>query len=537
MENELNKENFENEVKRLQSIVDKLNLKNKDLESKLDEFNTSQQKKKKVFGWIGKTVSSVFFGLGLKKSIQQGLDEYSQNKKLSSDSVSNITSSLIKRFTRIQFFGFLMAVITTTFVVIQTNLLRNQNIKTDTQNISIDKQNDLINTQNISLDKQNNLINTQNNHLVQQKSLQEASRRSNLVFQFSNILDAMDKELKRTTNSERNLSSQLIARIIALSRGLKPYRYLSNDTLTKSISPERSQLFITLVNSKLGSSTYKEIFEKGNFTYLELKDIWIRDIPFGRVDFNYSIFDNVNFEYCSFGYSTFDYTFSDVINFRDCTFSRFRAIESYFDDISFNSYVFNNGLELRNSLVNRFWFTESSAGAIQVDHSFVKRMNLENAFCGYFHYNYNEDEYLEKITSLIPKPFNLFTKKLNSKSIECEKGIIGVRNTFLVNLFGIPNFFTDLYKPSNELNIHKLHIKNKEEWKLIDESVDIHQVEYSESATYNYTLIDTTKTPSKMLRQMKSITKDTTWDRNFYLEYILENSERILKKQITNKFN
>ena len=136
----------------------------------------------------------------------------------------------------------------------QNNFLRYQTIQIDTQ------------IKQASI--QNRLVTAQNRRLDQQTNLQEAERRSSLVFLFSNVMDAIDRELREDydTDSIRNLSPQLIGRVIALTSRLKPYRYLDGDSLiSKPLSPERGQLLVSLVESQLDSSIYFSIFQKANF--------------------------------------------------------------------------------------------------------------------------------------------------------------------------------------------------------------------------------------------------------------------------------
>ncbi len=144
--------------------------------------------------------------------------------------------------------------------------------------VLIYNQNQLITKQNEKFDKQNEFIEAQTKRLDQQTYLQEAERRSSLVFLFSNIMDAVDKELKDDyrNNKKRDLSPQLTGRIIALSTRLKPYRYLDGDTLVaKPLSPERGQLLVSLVESQLDSITMGNIYAKANFQKTDLRAAYL----------------------------------------------------------------------------------------------------------------------------------------------------------------------------------------------------------------------------------------------------------------------
>lgn len=130
--------------------------------------------------------------------------------------------------------------------------------------------------------KQNKLIDAQNGKISQQIALQEAERRSALVFLFNNTLDKMDDELKEGNSS---LTPQLTSRIIALSRALKPYKYLiESDSLIKQpLSPERGQLIINLVQSGIEQKTLLRIFREGDFSNSDLKGAFLNDVKIKQV--------------------------------------------------------------------------------------------------------------------------------------------------------------------------------------------------------------------------------------------------------------
>lgn len=128
-------------------------------------------------------------------------------------------------------------------------------------------------TQNSLLEKQNRLIQQQNTRLDQQTYLQEAERRSSLVFQLGNILDGLDKEVKEDVGEKglRDLSPELRGRIMSLSRLLKPYKYLENDTLIPNpLSPERGQLLVSILNSELDLNTLRKIYTNSDFSFSDL---------------------------------------------------------------------------------------------------------------------------------------------------------------------------------------------------------------------------------------------------------------------------
>lgn len=156
----------------------------------------------------------------------------------------------------------------------------------------------MISNQNLLFEKQNSLLEKQMIRLDQQTYLQEAERRSALVFLFSNIMDLLDKELKDDYKADgiRNISPQLQARIISLSQRLKPYRFLEGDKLSKKeYSPERAQLFVNLTKSDLDSTSLNSIIGEGNFTYSDFSGISFNNLKLENVDLSNSRFSNVIF--------------------------------------------------------------------------------------------------------------------------------------------------------------------------------------------------------------------------------------------------
>lgn len=128
-------------------------------------------------------------------------------------------------------------------------------------------------TQNHIIETQNELIKIQTRRLDQQTYLQEAERRSSYVFQLGNILDAVDREIKEDVEAPtiKDLTPELQGRIIALSKALRPYRYLDGDSLImKEVSPERGQLLVALLSSELSTNTLLNLYLGVDFSYADL---------------------------------------------------------------------------------------------------------------------------------------------------------------------------------------------------------------------------------------------------------------------------
>ncbi len=132
----------------------------------------------------------------------------------------------------------------------------------------------LLYNQNKLLTQQNQLLVQQNVRLDQQTYLQEAERRSSLIFLTGNILDALNDELQEDVGvkNARDISPQLVGRIIALSNSLRPYRYLDSDSLVwRELSPERCFLLLSIVSSEIDRSSLRRIYKSADFSFADLK--------------------------------------------------------------------------------------------------------------------------------------------------------------------------------------------------------------------------------------------------------------------------
>ncbi len=106
MGDKYNNNQLDRENRLLKSNIAQRDKKIRDLESDICKIEQSKNRKSKILKWLRKTISGIFLGLGLKKSIEKGINEYTQTKKLSSDTLSDISSSLIRRLTRVEIIGF-----------------------------------------------------------------------------------------------------------------------------------------------------------------------------------------------------------------------------------------------------------------------------------------------------------------------------------------------------------------------------------------------------------------------------------------------
>lgn len=213
--------------------------------------------------WFGK---EVMLGSRLHGSINQMFDELAEGK-VKRDTSANVLKHVLWRLTRIGAFAITATLVPILFLLFQLFLLINQN----------------------------NLID-------QQTHLLEAERRSSLVFLMSNILDKVDEEIKlqqkeldsTASDSVRyKLSDQLVSRIIALSRSLQPYRLKDGNLLSRPISPERGQLFIALMVSRINKSDLATIGFAGDFSYAIIGDIPLSNASLFSARLEYADFQGV----------------------------------------------------------------------------------------------------------------------------------------------------------------------------------------------------------------------------------------------------
>ncbi len=194
--------------------------------------------------------------------------------------------------------------------------------------------------------KQNTLLENQNLKIEQQTYLIEADRRASQVFIMGEVLSDLNIELENKENIKRVISKTLTGRIISLSRAMKPYRYLNNDSLIKNrISPERGQLLISLIESNI-DSTYliDNIIKKCDFTFSDLN----------RANLDNSSFNGVNLSYSDFSASSLNNTDFKGSNL---TKSNFRGAK--LKKANFSNVILNNS-DLRGLKVNDSDFSKSS---------------------------------------------------------------------------------------------------------------------------------------------------------------------------------
>ena len=245
-----------------------------------------RKKRRRNLGWnFLKRSSGYVLGSELKRSIERFLEEIAEQQRVSRETLSDLLTSIIIRLTRVGFLLVITAILPSILLIFQTYYLA--------------KQNTLITGQS-------EMFRQQNNRLDQQTYLQEADRRGQTLLLMDNMLQEINTEISR--DPQNKLNDATAGRLIALSKILKPYRYLENDSLTKNIvSPERGYLLISLLETGINlRSTARSrangiLLERIDFTYSELRNVTLKkadliEIDLSHADMRNSSFNGTDFE-------------------------------------------------------------------------------------------------------------------------------------------------------------------------------------------------------------------------------------------------
>jgi uncharacterized protein YjbI with pentapeptide repeats len=241
--------------------IEDLQKENKDLKEELEKYKKREKATHNALVWTGGRLLNVFIGKDLKENLHAVLKKISIGRMPNAKESTNLIEAIVHRLLRFPLIQFILSILTLVTIILQVWLAF----------------------------RQTDLMESQTKLMITQNNLEEANRRSSLVFSFSNIMDQVNEELKDATNAKRSrsLSPQLIGRISALAQGLKPYRYLEGDSLIeKPLSPERGQLLLALINSKLDTLTYDEIFKTTPFKNVDLQGVNLKGIYLKSIDLN-----------------------------------------------------------------------------------------------------------------------------------------------------------------------------------------------------------------------------------------------------------
>ncbi|MCK6693624.1 MAG: pentapeptide repeat-containing protein, partial [Thermoanaerobaculia bacterium] len=226
------------------------------------------------------------------------------DRKVERDTVKDVLYATLRRLTRVGFLTMTIALAPLVMALLQTYYLKKQNEKLDIQNKRIE----------------------------QQTYLQEAERRSSLVFLFDNIMNKIDEEL-RSNPEQRDLSPQLIGRIVALTKALKPYRYLEGDTITSRMtSPERGQVLLSLIASRLSHNTSDQIFLLADFSYATLQHVNLDGAYLRNINLSNAILESVSLTGADLSHANFE---GSEITDAHVQWAGMRAKAAFFDFANF----------------------------------------------------------------------------------------------------------------------------------------------------------------------------------------------------------
>lgn len=214
--------------------------------------------------------------------------------------------------------------------------------------------------------------------LEQEKAIQSIQTEAYLA-QLNNLYNAIDLELS-TPNSD-TLSQSLIDRIVAVSRGLKPYRYLIADSLTKEkLSPERGQLLTTLCKMKIDSLSFEKIKRNADFSFADLSEV-----DLSSVDLSYANLEQANFKQAKLSGSKWKETNLYLSNFwganlSNVNFHKTRLVRANFAwtvlDHSKIDSSFMNGIVLKNAKLKKVIFQNTSMRWAEIEGATFKEAQL-----------------------------------------------------------------------------------------------------------------------------------------------------------------
>ncbi len=299
--------------------------------------------------------ATIFLGRNLTESTKALFQEINTGN-VDPLTLGQVAAHIIKRFIRVGLFGILITIIPLLFVAVQTYLLN----------------------------RQNTLLQLQNEKIDQQTYLIESQRRNALVFELGNVLDAISEETN--AGASNTISDLLIGRIAALSRSFRPYRYFQGDTLSKELSPERSQLLTSLIESSLSENTLTKIFQRGDFSQSDLYRANLSVNPFFRTRFHIPSDIHIGQQEISFNAESqlspgkvylreIDLHHADLRE-ANLTQADLRNADLSYAELDFADLTATDG---RNANFYEAQLVGAKLGRANVENAFFKDANLQNA--------------------------------------------------------------------------------------------------------------------------------------------------------------
>ncbi len=321
------------------------------LHTKLEKFKKREKERKNRNWRITKIFGTFITGPPLKSSILKFLKELDDpNQKVSKETYSELTANIVKRLTR-------PAIIAIFLTLIPICLLFWQNKLINYQNETLSEQSELF-------QEQTKLFKTQNDKIENQSQLIEASRRSSQTILLGEVLSDITRELESDNNKKRTLSKSLVGRIISLSLVMKPYRYIKDGTLIKNpLSPERGQLLISLIESKIDSAFLVDaILERTDFSHSDLEEAIIKDANLIGTNLSNSDFTDA-------------YIFNSYLNDSDLGYTIFKNARVYNSDMGSSGLV---EADFKGATFENVNFARSFLGEVDLRGSFFDNFTTMN---------------------------------------------------------------------------------------------------------------------------------------------------------------
>ncbi|GAB4498453.1 MAG: hypothetical protein OHK0019_33790 [Saprospiraceae bacterium] len=245
--------------------------------------------------------------------------------------------------------------------------------------------------QNKLLVQQNELLNQQNVRLDQQTYLQEAERRSSLISLMGSILDAVNLELKEDVGAKgvRDLSPQLIGRVIALSNSLRPYRYLGSDSLVgRELSPERGYLLLSIVSSEIDPVSLRRIYRSADFSYADLKKAvlsgeFMAGVNLTGADLEGALLDETDLSNANLNDTEMNEAILARANLRSARLRNAQMRKAYLESADLSSTVLSGadltGANLSFANLSHTIFSKANLKNVNLSHATLAKTSFEQA--------------------------------------------------------------------------------------------------------------------------------------------------------------
>ncbi|QHI35158.1 hypothetical protein IMCC3317_05040 [Kordia antarctica] len=376
--------------------IENLKKENEELKKIITDRDKKIEENKKNRNWFLKKIATPIIGVNLKNSIINSIDEFNEKRILSKDTIADLGANIIWRITRIGIFAVIIGLLPTILLIQQNRLLGNQNRK---------------------IEQQTSLFKSQNKYIKQQSFLSEASRRSAQMIILGDILSDLNKELQDKNNTKRILSDALVGRIVSISSVMKPYYYLEDgELIDKPLSPERGQLLISLMISKIDTAFLKEnILKKCDFTYSDLQNTtienaYLSEAKLANSSFKGSKIFNSNFKFANLSGSDFSYCMVAGGSFK----------QSFLTNVDVSNSSFSNtnleNSEMRRARIINVNFGGSNIKGVNFRNSILNNVNLGKVDIGKSVYIDNRNSKIMK-DDFLSRPFPTNTNFKNVRYI------------------------------------------------------------------------------------------------------------------------